>query len=314
MKSENNILKFILGIITMSRVFPYGRYLITVFPFFAVLIHNGLISSPMSFLLIIPFVTAMAAGFIYNTICDSEKDPKEKNIITRGDFTKNNAFVVLITSIIISLLIFLLTYTSKIALILFIFYIFLWLGYSGLKIRFKETYLATIIASIVLWVGAPIILLIEFQYFDYSITFLLIGLLFVYIGHEIKHTTIEHDMDLEYKCKTFAVRFGKKYATIIEYITLILGFFFLLNSIYYLQETLFAEVTVLFALLFLISLILTVSYGYKVNYNLSRDLIFITLPYIATKIFIIAYSCMVLQLPILLVLFVMWIFFIDRYP
>lgn len=314
MKINNKILKFGLGIKAMSRMFPYGGYLITVFPFFAVLIHGGLITSPWSFLLIVPFIPAMAAGFMYNTICDAGKDPKGKNIITRGDFDKNNAFIVLISSIIISLLIFLLTYTSKIALIFFIFYILLWLAYSGLKIRFKESFLAPLIASIVLWVGAPFILLTEFHYFDYATTFLLLGLFVIYIGHEIKHTTIEHDMDLEYNCKTFAVRCGKKYATIIEYIALMVGYLFLLNSAYYLLGTSFIEFTILFALLFSISVISTVSYGYKVDYNLSRDLIFITLPYIVTKIFIIAYSCIVLQLPILLVLFVIWIFFIDRYP
>ncbi len=313
MKINNNVLKFCSGIISMSRAFPYGRYLITVFPFFAVLIHNGLIISPRSFLLIIPFVTAMAAGFIYNTICDAQKDPKGKNIITRGDFSKNNAYVVLITSIIISLLIFWLTYTSKIALIFFIFYIFIWLGYSGLKIRFKETYLATIIASIVLWVGAPFILLIEFHYFDYSTIFLLLGLFVIYIGHEIKHTTIEHDIDKEYDCKTFAVRCGKKYASIIEYVSLIVGFLLLLTGSYYFEPSLIGF-TLLFSILFSISLISTIWYGIKVGYNLHKDLIFITMPYIVTKTFIIAYGFMVLQLPIILVLFIIWIFFMDRYP
>ena len=296
----------------MSRVFPYGGYLITIFPFFAVLIHNDLIVSPWSLLLIIPFIPAMAAGFIYNTICDANKDPKEKNAITRGDFTKNNAFVVVIVSIIISFLIFLLTYTSKLSLIFFIFYIFLWLAYSGLKLRFKESLIAPLIASFVLWVGAPFILFTEFNYFDFTTILLWLGLFVIYIGHEIKHTTIDHDMDLEYNCKTFAVRCGKKTSTIIEYIALIAGYIFLLISINSLPGTLFIEFTILFALLFSTSIISTVSYGYKVNYNLSRDKIFTTLPYITTKIFIMVYSLIVLQLSILLVFFIIWIFLINR--
>jgi 4-hydroxybenzoate polyprenyltransferase len=256
----------------------------------------------------------MVAGFIYNSICDTTKDPKGKNAITRGDFAKNTAFIVVIASIIISLLIFLLTYRSKLSLIFFIFYIFLWLAYSGLKLRFKESLMAPLIASIVLWVGAPFILLTEFNYYDFTTTFLWLGLFVIYIGHEIKHTTIEHDMDLEYNCKTFAVRCGKKASTIIEYITLIVGYIFLLISINYFPGISFIEFTILFALLFSTSVISTVSYGYKVNYNLSRDRIFITMPYLTTKIFIIVYSLIVLQLSIFLVLFVIWIFLINRYP
>ena len=313
MKTNNKLLKLGLGIIAMSRVFPYGRFLITVFPFFAVLVHNGLIISPWSFLIIIPFILAMAAGYTYNTICDADKDPKSKNIITRGDFTKNNAFVVLFIYVIASLLSFILIYTSNMALGFFIVYIFLWLAYSGLKIRFKESYWGPLIASIVLWVGAPFILLTEFHYFDYTTTFLLFGLFVIYIGHEIKHTTIEYDLDLDYNCKTFAIKLGKKNATFIEYLTLFLGYVLLLTSIYFLRNV-YIELIILFTLLFSISVISTALYGYKVKYNLSRDVIFITLPYIMTKIFIIAYSCIVLQLPILLGFFVMWIFFINRYP
>lgn len=290
----NNILNFILKIKALTRVFPYNRYLITLLPFFASMMHFGMISSPISFMLVVPFITAMAAGFVYNGICDAEKDPNEKNIITRGEVTKYNAYIIFTVLIIISIYIFSLVYTSKIALIIFIIYILLWLVYSGLEIRFKETYLGVIIASLVLWTGAPFIILLEFYYFNSSLGFLLLGLFLIYIGFEIRHTITDYEMDLEYNCKTFTVRCGKKRATIIENITLILGNFFLLSSIYLLNENLSTIFTIIFAVLFLISIALKI-------YN------FDMFPYFISKLFIITYSCIVLQLPILIIFFVVWI-------
>jgi 4-hydroxybenzoate polyprenyltransferase len=294
----------------LLRGFPYGRYLITVFPVFAILIHNGLISSPWSFSLIFPFIFIIAAGFTYNAICDADKDPIEKNVIASGNFRKNYALILLVSLIIISLGLFLIIYTSKVSLFFFILYIILWLTYSGLYVRFKESVLAPIIASIVLWVGAPFVILTEYQYFNFDTTVLILGLFFVYIGHEIKHTTVEYDLDLSYNCKTFAVRFGKKYATLMEYIAIIIGYTFLSIGAYRLLDNFIF--TIIFALIFLISMISTISYGYKVNYDLSKDLIFITLPYSMTILFIIAYSCIQLQLPLLLTMFVMWIFLINK--
>lgn len=282
------ILKFGLRIKALIRVFPYGNYLITVFPVFAILVQKGLIVSIWSLLYILPFVSIMAAGFGYNTICDAKKDPKEKNVITRGDMSKNSAYFLVMFLLIFSPLLFLSLYKSIYALAFFIFYVFLWLAYSGIKIRFKENYLGPVVASIVLWVAAPITLAIEFNLLDSAVLYLLLGLFFIYIGYEIRHTLGDYDMDLAYNCKTFAVIFGKKYATIIEYISLIIGYLLLLISVYCLLGPSLIDFTILFTTL----------------------LIFIRFPFIVTRIFIIVYSCTLLQLPTLLILFIIWILLI----
>lgn len=305
------ILKFAKIIRGVSRAFPYGRYLITIFPFFAILMNAGFITSFSSLLLIIPFITTMQAGFMFNTYCDAEKDPKEKNPITRGDISKKTVLSLVILWVIISNLLFILIFKSKMAIILFLIYNFFWFGYSGLKIRFKETVLGPIIASIVLFVGPPLILLSEFNYFNHAIMSLLIGLFIIYTAHEIKHTVIEHDIDLSYNCKTFAVILGKKLATIIEYIALIIGYLFLLGATLSLEDS--PTVPLAFIIFFSIAVVSTVLYGYRVNFSLKKDLIFITLPYIATRVFIIIYGCLILNIPWLLIIFILWILFTDKY-
>lgn len=310
MKNMNDFISIAMGLMKMLRGFPYGRYLITVFPVFAILIHDGIIISPWSILLIFPFVFAIAAGFIYNTICDANKDPQEKNIITSGKFQKFDAFVILLLFIAISLLSFLIIFRSKIAFLFFIIYMFFWMAYSGAFIRLKESIFAPIIASIVLWVGAPFILLTEFQYLNSGMLLLVLGLFFVYIGHEIKHTTIEYDLDLSYNCMTFAVRVGKKSATIFEYSTLVIGYILLLVWANILIGN--QNLNMIFIAIFLISLISTIGYGYKNAYNFSKDTIFITLPYTVTILFFIVCSCIILKLSLLLTLFVAWIFLINK--
>lgn len=310
MKNMTDFISIAMGLIKILRGFPYGRYLITVFPVFAILIYDGLIISPWSIILVFPFVFAIAAGFTYNTICDANKDPQEKNIITSGKFRKFDAFVILLLFIAISLLSFLIVYQTKIAFLLFIVYMIFWMTYSGAYIRFKESIFAPIIASIVLWAGAPFILLAEFQYLNGDMLLLVLGLFFVYVGHEIKHTTIEYDLDLSYNCKTFAVRVGKKSATIFEYSTLIIGYLFLLVW----AHTLICNqiLDMIFIIIFLISLISTIGYGHKIAYDFSKDIIFITLPYTVTILFIIICSCIILKLSLLITLFVAWIFLINK--
>lgn len=294
-----------------SKSFRYGRYLITMFPFFAILIQNHFINSLYDVSFILPFVPVFAAGFMYNTFCDASKDPGEKNPITQGSISEKFVLTAILLSLLISIFIFILVYSSKPAIFFFLIYILLWLGYSGLKIRFKESVLGPIVASLVLFIGPSIILLIEFNQFDYGTILLVLGLFIIYIGHEIKHTIIEYKLDKSFDCKTFAVITGKKNANLLEYISLIFGYILLLYCINYFIPNVYP--VTFFTILFGISIFSTITYGIMKNYDQDKDLIFNKLPYISTRIYIIILGFLVLNTPLLIIFFVIWILFTDSY-
>ena len=144
----------------------------------------------------------------------------------------------------------------------------------------------------------------------------------IYYAHEIKHTILEYDLDLSYDCRPFAVILGKKNANIVEYLSLIIGFIFLLASIWYLVPNKFIiaqygfsnfYIILLFAIFFVLSMITTLFYGVKTNFDQKHDLIFNTLPYIATRTFYITIGLFLIKLPLLIILFVVWILYTDKY-
>jgi 4-hydroxybenzoate polyprenyltransferase len=305
------MLKNISGIYESSRKFPYEQYLITSFPFFAILFMNGFNISFYSLFLLAPFITVMAGLFMYNTICDAPQDPEFKNPITRGDVSEKTVKLSMWACVVLSIFLVLLLYKSYVSDLIFILYLFLSFTYSGLRLRFKETILGPPVASFLLFCAAPLLLLVEFSYFNYSAILLLLGLFIVYFGHEIKHTIIEYDMDKSANCQTFAVVIGKKNSTIIEYLTLIIGFLLILMSINLIVNS--SIIIVVFSLLTLIAIISTISYGYKNNYDINKDTFYNDLPYITTKILYIGYACLILNIPELIIFFIIWILFTDKY-
>lgn len=311
----SDILKMIRYDYQASRVFPYLHYLIILFPFLALLINHGHVNVSMWLIAyVLPFVFADAAGFTYNTICDSSKDPKKKNPITRGDLSKHNAFASLAILLTLSVVSFFLIYRSILSMALFLFFILLWLAYSGFSVRFKETILAPPVASIVLWAGPPLILMAEFNYFGIDSLLLLAGIFAVYIGHEIKHTLIDHDEDMMHDCTTFAIITGKKISSYLEYLSLATGYLLFIASLYAVRPPINPAYLFLFIALFGAALATTMIYGIKMRFDHKTDVLPITLPYMAAKVFIIIYGCIMLQLPDLLIVFVIWIFVMGKYP
>lgn len=311
MFSPQNMLRNIRGLSESARTFPYEQYLITSFPFFVILLVQGFDISLYSILLLLPFIIIMAGLFMYNTICDAPQDPKHKNPITRGDISKRSVKLGMWTCVILSILLVLLLYRSYLSILVFLFYVFLSFSYSGLKLRFKETILGPPLASFLLFCAAPLLLLVEFDYFTIPSILLLLGIFFIYFGHEIKHTVIEYDMDKSASCKTFAVTLGRKYSTIIEYLLLIIGFGLLICSSFLVGNSL--SVNAIFVVLALISIISTISYGLKKKFNINEDMLKNDLPYIVTKIIYVGYACLILNLPLLIVFFIIWILFTDKY-
>jgi 4-hydroxybenzoate polyprenyltransferase len=268
----------------LVRVFPYAHYLVTVFPVYAILLQQNIFISGLSLFYIFPFVIMMASGFAYNTISDVLEDPPEKNIIRKGDLSLKESYIIMILTLAFSLCSFLYIYKSAYSCLFFVFYIFLWLSYSGANIRFKESYLGPVVASIVLWVGPPITLAIEFNIlFNTEVFYFFLGLFFVYISSEIRHTLGDYQVDLSYNCKTFAVLLGENNARIADFIFLLIGYLLLIISYYLYNPNL-----IVFSIFFTI-------------------LLFFIGRYMTTLMFILAYSCALLKFSWILIFFITWI-------
>ena len=306
---QDDLIRCLLPVAKATRVVNYGYYLVILFPFFALLLEYSRMAPSQVILFIVPFVFAMASGFIYNTICDAEKDPKEKNPITRGDLSTKQAFLALSAFLLVAFFLMIFISQSIAVILLFSVYMCIWFAYSGLGVRLKESIFGPVAASVVLWSGPSLILLVAFNYFTLSTISLLFGLFMIYIGHEIKHTIMDHDSDSTQDCKTFAVILGKKRASTAEYATLIAGVVFLLAGGYFLPQDSEAGITLFFAVLFAAAIISTGLYTLKCNYQVPSVITRITmLPYIVTKMFIITYGLVVLRLPLILVFFVLWFY------
>lgn len=305
-----------------SRSLKYGGYFITMIPFFAILIYNGFINSPWDLIYILPLVPAFAGGFMCNAIGDADKDPKSKNPVTQGAVSKKFLSVCIGLLYLLAIEFLLLIYTSKASLVFLILILVLALVYSNTKWRFKESVLGPVVASVGFFVLPSVVLMSEFNYFSLGTITLLLSLFLIYFAHEIKHTIIEYDLDLSFDCKTFAVRTGKTLANIVEYVSLIIGFLFFLLSIYYLLPNSYMipayglpvfYVIMVFIVFFALSMFFTVYYGFKTRFDQKDDLIYNMLPYIAARTCYITIALFLLNLPIIVVLFVIWILFTDKY-
>ena len=305
-----------------TRSLKYGGYFITMIPFFAILIHNGFMNSPWDLLYILPLVPAFAGGFICNAIGDADKDPKSKNPVTQGVITKKFLITCVTLLYLLSIEFMALIYTSTASMLFLILILILSLVYSNFKWRLKESLLGPMVASFGFFVLPSVILMSEFNYFSLGTITLLISLFIIYYAHEIKHTIIEYELDLSFDCKTFAVRTGKTIANIIEYISLFIGFLFFLASIYYLLPNSYMIPTyqlpifyliLVFIIFFGLSLFFTVLYGFKTKFDQKEDVIYNMLPYIASRTCYITIGLFLLNLPLLVILFVIWILFTDKY-
>lgn len=310
MKRYQKYLNSLKAVKASTRVFPYSAYLLVLFPFFAILIHEKLIDSAWSLFFIVPFIFAFAAGFSYNTYCDTKIDPKEKNPILRGEISHKNVLILTLSFTIVSILLFIVINSSLISLFLFILYIFLWLAYSGLNIRFKESYPGPFVASFVLWSGPELILLAEYHYLRPIAAILLIGVFLIFASREVRHTIIDYSEDLDKGCESFAVKIGLKEANIIKFLLLVAGIIFMLASVYLGLEQMYSISRFMITL---IMLILIISYLSVVGFSyfvFQQSYI----PYILTKILLIIYGSIMLSLSPLYTLLVVWVFLSEKFP
>jgi 4-hydroxybenzoate polyprenyltransferase len=310
MRKEDAI-RVLFSVRQAARAFPYERYLFTLFPSFALLLASDKIGASEILLFTLAFAFAMAAGFIYNTVCDAEKDPEAKNPITRGDMSTKRAVRALVLSLFVATALFIWASQSILAIFSFAVYMWIWFAYSGLGARLKESVLGPVAASIVLWSGPPTLLLVSSSYFNISAALLVLGLFSIYTSHEIRHTIIDYDIDVAYDNKTFAVILGQKHASIVAYTALTFGSVFILASAYFPPPSFSVSILLLFALLFIISIASTALYESRRNYHLPGGVRFTTLPYVVTAIFIITFGFTVLRLPLIFAFFASWFYLVS---
>jgi 4-hydroxybenzoate polyprenyltransferase len=229
----NELKNSVTTLFQLTRALSYTRFLFMLVPFFSLLASDNIVSSPVLVIsLIIPFVFLHAAGFTYNFMCDVHVDSVDKNPITKGSISKNKASLLLLAFLLISAILFTFFYRSVAAFLLFAVYMFFWLSYSGLKIRFKESLIGVFVASFVLWVAAPLILITEFSYFSNTVVAILLFVFLTYAGQEMLHTILDYDNDSAKNCKTFAVQAGRKKAIIIMCMLILVGYLCILwNSV-----------------------------------------------------------------------------------
>lgn len=323
--------KIIYGVKKSIRVFPYSEYLLTFLPFYAYLYQRGIIESVWTLLLMIPFILANAGGFIYNTICDASSDSPKKNPIAAGLITKKDLYNVLYAVLCTTIILFIILYNSGLAILCFIAYILLWLSYSGLQIRFKESLLGPMVASIVLWVGGPFILLINYKYIDAAMFYLLASFFLIYTSNELNHQIGGYIEDRDAGTKTFTVRVGMTVSILLRIILLALGcMFFVLSAMYVLNLTILASIASYLILLLVLFAFDIASYPYflvdsiKSLFNKKQPLypsilltkkdmgIFHYSPFSIFKVFIVLYTCMIMNFSIWVTVMLLWVFVTSK--
>jgi len=210
---------------------------------------------------LVSFVLAMAAGFMYNNVCDAPYDSATKNPISEGVCRKETVtrLSVLVAAFsIASFLPFAESLQSVLALLL---YIILWFAYSGAGIRLKETLAGPFVASWVVWAGGPAVLLINYRLDERPLLLLWISLFLFYCGNEINHQLGDYEEDRARSVKTFSVRVGLPIAIIARYSMVVASMVFMSWTIApFLNLTYLGYVSVFIALLLLFGLFELVLY------------------------------------------------------
>ncbi len=295
---------FTTGLRKLMRHFPYTEMLALFLPIYAHLYTHGHIASPGVFLLMIPFIFADAAGFVYNNMTDTKDDPYSKaNPLVRGEVSQAQARAVLGVSLALSIISFLLLYKTNVARLVYFVYLFLCLAYSGFGVRFKEMLVAPLVAAFIVWVGGPAILLIEFKRFDAVTFYLVLGSWLVFIGREVLHTITDYETDMHSGYRTFAVQVGLRISGWVQNIAFIAGTMLLIGSLYaYFGGR---SINAMGVLLFII---MGLAVAVHFAASLSKRPLASRAAYLLIRVFYVMYAAVILQLAPLIVLMFAWVF------
>lgn len=196
------------GLWRLLRHFPFTGFQVVFLPLFAHLIAGGRMTRGLAVAHVVPFVLATTAGYVYNNLMD-RRDPAGKgNPVADGTIAPAEARGLLAVFIVAAVASFALLFRRPEAWIAFGAYLVLMLAYSGLGVRFKETWLGPFLGAAVLWVGGPAILAIEAGLTSGPVVWMLASACLTFGARELCHTLTDLADDRTSGYRTFAVRAG----------------------------------------------------------------------------------------------------------
>jgi 4-hydroxybenzoate polyprenyltransferase len=204
----------------LLRSFPYSEYLFSFLPFMIYVAYTR--NLPWFVVLqLVPFVVAIAAGFMYNMVCDAPYDSAAKNPVSEGSIRRQTVLHLSILLAAGSIILYLPFVQSPLSVLVLVVYVVLWFAYSGAGLRLKETAAGPLVASWVLWCGGPAVLLTNYAVYDKPLLLLWASLFLFYTGNEINHQIGDYKEDYASSVKTFTVRVGLQVAIFVRYCTVV---------------------------------------------------------------------------------------------
>jgi len=200
----------------LLRSFPYSEYLFCFLPFLIYLGVNRKLALSAS-LQLVAFVLAIAAGFIYNLVCDASYDSPDKNPLAEEERGRKVALKLAVLLAALSIAAFVPFVESPVSILVMILYVVLWFAYSGMGVRLKETLASPFVASWLLWSGGPAILLINYRVDERPLLLLWASMFLFYAGNEINHQLGDYEEDKSRSVRTFTVRVGIPIAVVCRY-------------------------------------------------------------------------------------------------
>lgn len=196
------------GLRRLLRHFPFTGFQVVFLPLFAHLVVSGRLTRGLAVAQVVPFVLATTAGYIYNNLTDLRDPPHKPNPVADGTLVPAVARRLLGAVLAAAVASFALLYRRPEAWLAFGAYLGLTLAYSGLGVRFKETWLGPFLGAAVLWVGGPAILAIETRATSGPVGWMLASACLTFSARELCHTLTDLADDRASGYRTFAVRAG----------------------------------------------------------------------------------------------------------
>jgi 4-hydroxybenzoate polyprenyltransferase len=297
----------------LIRPWTLTEWMFPLIPYFSLLVGAGLVSSPVRVVsLIVPFLLLFAAGYAFNARYDVHVDPGDKNPITRGAISKGKATFVAIAFLLASAISLFLAYTSVIVYLLFPIHLFLGFSYNDLKLRFKESPIGVFVAGLGFHTVPSLYILFEFGYFSNTALALIIFIFLTFTGREILHTLFDYVKDAPRNCQTFAVRLGRRTAWAIMHMLCLAGWIVILQNSVASGSFILQILSVLYGAGYLTLFAIQI-----VSYRLLHNFGFLWLtgrwPFFLTRLYLLLFSLVFLELSPLISLIVVWAFLTTKH-
>jgi 4-hydroxybenzoate polyprenyltransferase len=300
-------------LVQLTRPSSSSAYLFMLIPLFSLLVGDNIVTSPsLAISLMIPFPFLFAAGFVYNYRCDVHFDSVDKNPLKRGAISKSKANLLVLAFLLTSIFSLLFFYSSIIALLLFVLHLFLGLSYNDLRFRFKESPLGVFIAGFGFYTAPSLYILTHFWYFSSTVLSLLLFIFLTYTSREILHTLLDYEKDTSLNCHTFAVRFGMTKTIVIMHILGLAGWLSILMTSVSSGNLIFQAASFLYGVGYF-AIMAAEILSYRLHHSLEFFSVVGRWPFILSRLYLLVFSLVYLELSPLISLLVVLAFLTIKY-